>query len=511
MRSCVIFYLNGEKQVVDGEAALQTVSDYLRYQQGLTGTKVVCAEGDCGACTILVSRLERGNGNAQAATLGPYRTMNSCIAYVYSLHRSHVITVEGLKATGNSQGSAGLHPVQKSMVEHQGSQCGFCTPGFVCSLAAMVEDARREGFSIDEKRVRNYTTGNLCRCTGYLPILEAGTALDPAKTPALKTRFQDDRIAQELGAIPEATLRLASGSREVVLPLTLREALEEKSADPALRLGAGTTDLGVVSNKGKLKLQRVLGLHQIEDLHLIRETPEGYRIGARATLHQAEASLRKDFPEFSKLLRIFASPQIKNSATLVGNLMNASPIADTIPFLRVAGARVILNSVRGEREVDVNDFILPGYKQLDLKPDELVTGVFLPKSDHHFRLYKVSHRKDLDISAVTFAARYRIRTSTGASGSIPVFESFSLALGGVGPSVLRLPSIEAQVKGQPVSLPSPGSLFSTLAQSMHQVLKPLTDVRGSAAYRHQLAENLLLRFFDETAQEVGVSGWEASV
>jgi xanthine dehydrogenase small subunit len=199
------------------------------------------------------------------------------------------------------------------------------------------------------------------------------------------------------------------------------------------------------------------------------------------------------------MLRIFASPQIKNSATLVGNLMNASPIADTIPFLRVADARVVLLSPRGERVIGINEFILPGYKKLDLKPDELVSALEIPLTDRKFKLYKVSNRKDLDISAVTFAASYRLNGGT--------FESFSLALGGVGPSVLRMKRIEDEIKGKTLSLP----LFQSLAAGLRNEIAPLSDVRGSAEYRHRLAHNLLLKFYDEVSSETGTGPSEVSV
>ena len=486
MRSSIVFYLNGKRHEVGSDLAFLTVSDYLRYESGLTGTKVVCAEGDCGACTVLVSRYREGMMQA-------YQSINSCIAFVYSLHRAHLITVEGLKRDRE------LHPVQSAMVEKQGSQCGYCTPGFVCSMALLAEDAQREGFPVDQKKVRNYTTGNLCRCTGYAPILDAGVSVDLATVPALSALYGDEKIEAQLSAIPGESIRIRGEGKEVFLPLTLTDAISERAEDPSIRLSAGTTDLGVVSNKGKLKLTRLLSLQEVEELHAISRTGATVRIGARASLHRVEQALRSDFPEFSEMLRIFASPQIKNSATLVGNLMNASPIADTIPFLRVADAQVVLLSPRGERVIGINDFILPGYKKLDLKPDELVSALEIPLTDRKFKLYKVSNRKDLDISAVTFAASYRLKAGA--------FESFSLALGGVGPSVLRMKRIEDEIRGKTPSLP----LFQSLAAGLRNEIAPLSDVRGSAEYRQRLAHNLLLKFYDEVSSETGTGQTEVSV
>jgi xanthine dehydrogenase small subunit len=486
MRSSIVFYLNGKRQEVSGEQAFQTVSDHLRYVRGLTGTKVVCAEGDCGACTVLVSRFREGR-------LQPYQGINSCIAFVYSLHRSHVITVEGLK-TGTE-----LHPVQDAMVEKQGSQCGFCTPGFVCSLALLTEDAKREGFPLSDRKVRNYTTGNLCRCTGYAPILDAGVSIEVAQAPLLASLYGDDQIEAALRALPGESIRIRGDLKEVFLPQTLAEALAERASAPDIRLSAGTTDLGVVSNKGKLNLTRILSLQEIGELSRVSKDEAFVRVGARASLHSVERELEGDFPEFSKMLRIFASPQIKNSATLVGNLMNASPIADTIPFLRVAEAKVVLASSRGEGVLDINSFILPGYKKLDCKPDELVTALLIPRTNHSFKLFKVSNRKDLDISAVTFAARFRLENG--------VFRDFSLALGGVGPSVLRMEKIEKEVTGKPLTL----TLFRDLAANLGSLISPISDVRGSAGYRMQVARNLLLKFHDEVSAEASGAPREASV
>jgi xanthine dehydrogenase small subunit len=486
MRKSVVFYLNGKRHELNGKMAMMTVSDFLRYDKGLTGTKVVCAEGDCGACTVLLSRMIGGK-------LSPYRTLNSCISFVYSLDRCHLISVEGIKS------NLGLHPVQESMVQHQGAQCGYCTPGFICSLASMTEDAKKGGFSIDRKRVQNYTTGNLCRCTGYEPIIEAGCKVDLGSVPALSTLYQDQEIERDLNALGQESVQIENDSGVVFLPASIDEALKFRSQYPDARLASGSTDLGVLSNKGKLKLNRILGLHQIAELYEIKEEADALVVGARASLNDLENASKICFPEFSKMLHLFASPQIKNSGTLVGNLMNGSPIADTIPFLRVAEAEIVLMSSSGTRTLNINDFILPGYKQMDVRAGELMVSIRIPKSAHRFKLYKVSTRKDLDISTVTFAARYLM---DGFKVS-----DFSLALGGVGPSVLRMTSIENKIKSNLITQ----GLFQSIATSLRSEIKPLSDVRGSSEYRHQLCHNLLLKFYDEVAAECGIKNTEVSV
>jgi xanthine dehydrogenase small subunit len=484
MRNSIILFVNGEREELSPENSFMTVAEYLRYKKGLTGTKVVCSEGDCGACTILVARM---NGNK----LGSYKSINSCISFMYLLDRSHLITVEGLKKNNE------LHPMQKAMVENHGAQCGFCTPGFICAMANLAEDAKKENFPLEEKRVKNYLTGNLCRCTGYDSIIKAGCSVNLKNTPELSSLYDDAKIEEDLASL-SGSVRITHGDHSVFLPATVDEAvLEKKEKSP--RLTGGATDLGVVYNKGKLKLSDVMTLNNIPALYSIEETATHLIVGARASYDEVEKKTAKIFPEFSRNLHIFASPQIKNSGSLVGNLVNASPIADTIPFLRVAEAEVVLRSTAGERTLNVNTFIKGGYKELDMRADEIVTHIRLPKTKHSYKLYKVSARKDLDISTVTMAVRYHL------SGN--VLEEFSLAIGGVGPTVLRMNQIETKAIGQHFNQ----ALFKRLASDVKTLIKPLSDVRGSTDYRLILCHNLMLKFFDEVMKENNTSFQEISL
>ncbi len=477
-------FVNGEREELSPENSFMTVAEFLRYRKGLTGTKVVCSEGDCGACTILVSRL-------QNEKLGPYKAINSCISFMYLLDKCHLITVEGLKKDNE------LHPVQKAMVENHGAQCGFCTPGFICAMASLTEDAKNEKFPLEEKRVKNYLTGNLCRCTGYDSIIKSGCSVDLKTTPLLSSYYDDGKIQKELAAV-KGSVRISGENKSIFLPATVDEATREKK-DKTPRLAGGATDLGVVSNKGKLKLTEVMSLNNIESLYAVEENNTHVVIGARASLDEIERKTVKTFSEFSKNLHLFASPQIKNSASLVGNLVNASPIADTIPFLRVAEAEIVMKSSAGERVVNVNTFIKGGYKELDMRADEIVTHIRLPKTKHEFKLYKVSSRKDLDISTVTMAVRYTLKNN--------VLEEFSLALGGVGPTVLRMSQIETKAIGQYFNQ----ALFKRLATDVKNSIKPLSDVRGSSDFRLTLCHNLMLKFCDEVMKEHDLSFQEISL
>lgn len=478
MRDYVQLYINGELHQVSGAEAFMPIADYLRYVRGLTGTKIVCAEGDCGACTILVSRWEEGQ-------LGPYKALNSCIGFVYLFDRCHVLTVEGLKRGDK------IHPVQKSMVECSGAQCGYCTPGFICAMAGMVEDAKKEKFDLNEKRVRNYLTGNLCRCTGYDAIIEAGKNLASSDVEFLGDLYNDQAIGQSLAQVPAGAVFIQSEHKKVILPQTLKETVAAKNTSS--RIISGATDLGVLHNKRKTQLQNTLAVVGVSELRGIKEEKEALLIGAAATLDQIEKATKLLFPEFSRLLHVFASPQIKNSATLVGNLINASPIADTIPFLMVVEAEVVLESAQGSRVVNVNDFLKAGYKELDLAADEVVTHIRLPKTQDSFKLYKVSKRRDLDISAVTLACRYHLEQGR--------MTSFSIAYGGVGPKVLRLPLLEKKVRGQKLNK----SLIASLVADIPKVFTPLSDVRGSAEFRRLVCGNLLWKFYDEVGQATEAS------
>ncbi len=471
-----MLYLNGKRHELRGEPCFATVSDFLRYEKNLRGTKVVCAEGDCGACTVLVARLT-------GDSLGPYEPINSCISFVYLADRSHLITVEGLRGS-----SEALHPAQKAMIECNGAQCGYCTPGFVCSLAGLTDSTKSENKGLSEKRVKNALTGNLCRCTGYEAIIKAGCSIPLDAAPKLSSLYDDSLIARDLRQL-SGSVEILSNEQSVFLPETADQAVQYINRYPDTRVISGSTDLGVLSNKGKLKLKRLMNLNALRESYEIKEEPDYWNVGAKASLTRIEKALEKDFSEFSKYLNVFASPQIKNAASLAGNIINASPIADSIPFLRVAESELVLKSIQGERMVNINSFIQGGYKKLDLRPGELLIRIRIPKTSARFKLFKVSIRKDLDISTVTFAARYSI--------SKGVIQTFSLAFGGVGPSVLRMSKLEQMAVGQKLE----ANLFKAMAKMLKQEITPLSDVRGSADYRHQLCHNLLLKFYDEVARQ----------
>lgn len=478
-RQSVVFYINEKRYEVFGKQTLMNLSDFLRYEQSLTGTKVVCAEGDCGACTVLKASVHELNRNRFV-----FKSVNSCILPVLNLDGCQLVTVEGLKKESE------LHPVQKSMVDNFGSQCGFCTPGFVCAMAGLVEDSVLQKKTLTEKRTKNYLTGNLCRCTGYDPIVKSAMAIDLTKVETLQDRYHDSKKISELKAAVQKDVEIQIEGFKVFLPTTLKRAVEIQKKYPTTKIIAGATDLGVMVNKGRYQYEAVMSLQNIEEMTEIKKVKDSLVVKSRVTLTQFQKFLEKEFPEMDRMLNIFASPQIKNSGTLVGNLVNASPISDTIPFLMVADAKVEVQKAGGKRLIAIDEFFL-GYKKLALKSQEIVTAIHIPvpKGNLISKLYKVSVRKDLDISAVTMAARLKMKDNK--------IEEARLAFGGVGPTVARLKTIEQSWEGEEFS----SSMIRRASDELPKLISPLSDVRGSKEYRLLLCQNLLKKFADELENE----------
>jgi xanthine dehydrogenase small subunit len=478
-RSEITFYLNGQKQTVSGEQTLATVSDFLRYKKALTGTKVVCAEGDCGACTALLATSHETEKSKDIR----FKAINTCIFPVLGLDSSHLVTIEGI-ADGDR-----LHPLQESMIKCHGSQCGFCTPGFICAMAAMTEDllAKKKSSSpaqLTAKKVKNSLTGNLCRCTGYQPIIEAALDTDLSKITPLRERYASPAQTAELKKLSKVPAAIEWATGKVHLPTTIKQAAALKAKAKDLKIIAGATDLGVQVNKGRTQYKEVMSLQNIRELWDIKETKTKISVGARVSLARLQTFIETHDPELDRMLNLFASPQIKNTGTLVGNVVNGSPIGDMIPYLLASDAEVVAASKTGTRRIPMSKFYL-GYKKLALKPAEIVVAIEIPRRNKldTLRLFKVSLRKDLDISAVTFAMRIRHSQKTKK------VESARIVFGGVGPTVKRLEHFEKRWSGQDFTR----DLFSELSSEIPHHVNPISDVRGSREYRLKLCQNLVVR------------------
>jgi xanthine dehydrogenase small subunit len=468
MRDSLYLYINGEPVTVYGRDAFRTVSDFLRRIRGATGTKIVCEEGDCGACTVLVGRV--------AGEQVVYRPVNSCIQHVFQLDGAHLVTVEGVRSNGE------LSAVQQSMVDLHGAQCGFCTPGFVTALTALFE----ENSSPSDCDVRDALTGNLCRCTGYEPIINAALAVDPARSQPLSARYPDGPLLRDLVTRDVGTVCIRDGDRVFLSATTLEEAIAFRAAHPECTIIQGGTDVGVWCNKSGFSPEAILNLSQIPELKEIQTDDEVVSVGGSVTLLELESFFRERVPQFYDMLHLFGSPQIRAVATLAGNVVNGSPIADTLPFLYVMGAEVELAGPSGRRRTPVADFYR-GYKTLDMDLDEIVSRIIipLPRPEEVLRLYKVSKRRDLDIS--TFTAAILLSETAG------VVDRARVAYGGVGPTVIRLRRTEQVLCGQALS----EDLLAMAGRTAREEITPISDVRGSADFRLQLAENILLKFYHE--------------
>jgi xanthine dehydrogenase small subunit len=486
MREKIIFYLNHERVELTGSDAFLPLSSWLRLRKGMTGTKVVCSEGDCGACTVILGWMVGESGDLQSKSPDrtmdtggnlSYRIIDSCIQFLFQLDCCHVITVEALAESGK------LHPAQQAMVECFGSQCGFCTPGFVMALAHLAEERR----SIDTAAIKEKLTGNLCRCTGYEAIVKAGLTLNGRPAPGLLARFDTKAMETEFRALVKQTLKVTGDGEQVFFkPKDLTEALKLKQAMPQLKVLAGGTDLGVQHNKGRAPLVQVMFIAHLHEIGQIRKSAEYLDIGAVTNWTDLWHITKKKIPAFHDILSIFAAEQIRNAATIGGNIINASPIADSLPGLFVLGARLVLSSLRGDRQVDIRQFYT-GYKKFDMQPDELLTRIILPlpKPGYQLGLYKVSKRRDLDISTATLGIYLGVEQGKITEAHV--------AVGGVAATVIALSTVERDLMGKPLN-------EATLAAAGIKAateITPLSDVRGSAGFRKALVRNLFLKFWHE--------------
>ena len=442
----VSFLLNGQPVRISGQPSTRTLLDWLREDRGLTGTKEGCNEGDCGACTIILTDA-RGS-----------RAVNGCILFLPQLNGKAVRTVEGISGPGGE-----MHPVQAAMVEHHGSQCGFCTPGIVASLAA--------AHSNGETAFDDVLAGNLCRCTGYAPIIRAAEAAAAEPVPAW---MQTDREAvAALGASP---LPFA--------PTSADDLAIWYAETPDATLIAGATDVGLWVTKALRDLAPVAFLGGCEDLKTISEDASGMHVGAMVSLTELHAAIAPRHPSFAEMLRRFASTQVRNAATIGGNIANGSPIGDAPPALIALGAQLHLRKRDTRRTIPLESFFLDYGKQ-DRAPGEFVEGITIPDQPDRLRCYKLSKRFDQDISAVCGCLSITVENGTVTEAK--------LAYGGMAGIPKRATHAEAALVGQPWTEDSVRAAMAAYAADF----TPLTDMRASAEYRLETAANMLLRYFHE--------------
>lgn len=475
MDGTIRFILDGTLHEISDADPTETVLNYLRYKLARTGTKEGCAEGDCGACTVVLGELEGDRVR--------YRAVNACILFLPVLDGKELVTVESLRQLDGS-----LHPVQQAMVDTHGSQCGFCTPGIVMSLYAHY----REGLPADVDSINNTLAGNLCRCTGYGPIIDA--AREMGHVPANENDGQS--CAEALKALRRSEMLALSGKsmvtgavRKYFAPVTMEELADIVLRYPEATMLAGGTDVGLWVTKQHRELETVIYVGGVDELKSIKDTGDTIEIGAGVTYTDGMAALGAHYPDMGELIRRIGSVQIRNSGTIGGNIANGSPIGDSMPALIAAGASLVLRQGVEQRAMPLEDYFIDYGKQ-DRTPGEFVEKVIVPKPpvNQHYRAYKLSKRFDQDISAVCGGFSVIINNGTVTNSRI--------CYGGMAATPKRAAATEAALEGKPWTLET----VKAAMQAMEADYTPLSDMRASAAYRMASAKNLLMKAFVEISE-----------
>jgi xanthine dehydrogenase small subunit len=497
------FIRRGEIVSLSNVPPERTLLELLREDLGATGTKEGCAEGDCGACTVVLGELVSNTAGEGIR----YRALNSCIRLAHSIDGMALWTVEDLAGADGT-----LHPAQEAMVQCHGSQCGFCTPGFVMSLFGMYQNHVCHGEPITRELAQEELSGNLCRCTGYRPILDAAQQM--AELPAV--RVDEAKLAKQLrllrteGEAPELVvgagplgiastmpvptlsdgsdqMESASGANAYLLPKTLPDLLAARAAHPDAQIVAGCTDVGLWVTKMHMQFGQVLDVTGVRELLRVEHYDNHVAIGAAVTLTDAYGALVAERPQFKTFANRFAGLPVRNAGTLGGNVANGSPIGDSMPLLIALGAHVVLMSVRGHRDMPLENFYT-GYRKSVLAPDEVLAWIKVPRPQpgEFVRAYKISKRYDDDISAVCL-----VINMTLDKGKV---SKISIGAGGVAPTPARAAGTESLLLGRPWTQDT----ARDAAERLRAEFQPIGDMRASAAYRSEVLGNLVQRFWLES-------------
>ena len=474
------FVRRGEVVTLHDVPPTRTLLEVLREDLHCTGTKEGCNEGDCGACTVVL-----GEANGERIK---YSAVNSCIRLAHSVDGRALWTAQDLAASDGT-----LHPVQQAMAQCHGSQCGFCTPGFVMSLFGLYQNQVGHGEPINRTQAQEALSGNLCRCTGYRPILDAAQQM--AQLPLV--RVNEPELLQKLELLTQEPRALEADSA-YISPQTLAELLAARVAHPEAQLVAGCTDVGLWINKLHMQFAKVLDVTRVQELRRIEHAPQHLAIGAAVTLTEAFAALVAQRPQLHTFATRFAGLPVRNAGTLGGNVANGSPIGDSMPLLIALGASVVLMSQRNgqvnQRELALESFYT-GYRQNVLAADEVLAWIKVPNPSPNelCRVYKISKRFEDDISAVCLAVNVHLHDGKVVSASIGV--------GGVAATPVRALKTQATLTGQPWTQMSVQHAMHTLRGEF----APISDMRASAAYRVQVLGNLLQRFWLESQGQTQIN------
>jgi xanthine dehydrogenase small subunit len=465
------FVLNGRVAEAEVSDPTRTVLQYLREDLRLTGTKEGCAEGDCGACTVVLVEVDQDSGRTE------FRTINSCIQFLPTLDGKELITVEGVRGEDNS-----LHPVQAAMVDNHGSQCGFCTPGFVMSLFALYH-----GNSAPTRRdIDDALAGNLCRCTGYRPIIAAAGSMYEHQGKARPAAHPD--LLREVER--DGDLVIDCDGRRFFAPADICSLARTYEQYPEATILAGGTDVGLWVTKQFRDLDTVIYTGRVDAMLELVRTDRHLDIGGAVPLSDALPAIVAEYPGLDEVFRRFASPPIRNAGTLGGNIANGSPIGDSMPVLMVLGASLVLRKGEDQREIDLDAFY-HDYQVNDLQPGEFVARIRIPLATKGVKVgsHKWSKRFDQDISAVCTAYRLELAGQE--------VRDFRMACGGLAAIVRRAENCENAVIGKAWS----GATIDAACKALAEDFQPISDMRATAEMRLVAAQNLLRRFHLETLGE----------
>ena len=474
----ISFLLNGEAKSISPEMADETLLNWLRKDAQLHGSKEGCAEGDCGACSVLITRQD-ADGTIR------HEAANACILFLPMLDGLVVTTVEYVAGPDGA-----LHPVQAAMVEYHGSQCGFCTPGFILSLLA----GWRSDGDWDRQSAEDLIAGNLCRCTGYGPIITAATTLSGAVKPDWEIARMNAEL-QWLNDHHQPPLATENASQPFLAPETIDDLSDAIAANPNAQIIAGATDIGLWVTKKHVEIMSFISLMRVPALQQITEDDHGFTIGAGVSHAQAKLALAETFPPLDELWRRFGSAQVRASGTVCGNIANGSPIGDLAPAFLALNAILTLRHGRVERTMPLDDFYLD-YMENALQDGEWVKSIYLPKLAPHARFYafKISRRFDQDISAVMGAFYYAATDN--------VITNMRIGFGGMAAIPARAKGCEAALIGVPLDGEVPAEAMAALDADF----TPLSDMRASASYRQIIAQNLLKKALAGNAMMLAGNG-----